>query len=158
MKTKYIPDGYHTVTPYLIVKGAAEAIGFYQRVFRAVEKMRSAGPGGSIMHAEIQIGDTTIMLADEFPQMNALSPHTVGGSPVLLALYIENVDDVVRKAEAEGARIERPVQDQFYGDRSATVVDPFGHRWTIATHIEDVSPEEMERRMAAMKAGAAQQV
>src|SRR6187402_2113429 len=117
MKTKYIPDGYHTVTPYLIVKGAARAIDFYQRVFRAVEKMRSAGPGCSIMHAEIKIGDTTIMLADEFPQMNALSPLTVGGSPVLLALYVENVDDVVRTAEAEGARIERPVQDQFYGDR-----------------------------------------
>ena len=156
MKTKHIPDGYHAVTPYLVVKGAAQAIDFYQRVFGAVEKVRSEGPGGSIMHAEVQVGDSRIMLADEFPQMNALSPHTVGGSPVLLLLYVENVDDVARRAEVAGAKIERPLQDQFYGDRTCTVLDPFGHRWTIATHIEDVSPDEMDRRMAAMKEGAVQ--
>lgn len=151
MKTKFLPHGYHTATPYLIVRGAAQAIDFYQRVFGAVERMRMPGPGGKVMHAEIQIGDSTIMLADEFPEMNALSPQAIGGSPILLLLYVEDVDAVVSQATAAGATVERPVQNQFYGDRAGTLTDPFGHRWTIATHIEDVPPEELERRMASMK-------
>jgi PhnB protein len=151
MKTKPIPDGYHTITPYLIVKGAAAAIDFYMRAFGAAEKTRLGGPGGKIMHAEILVGDSPIMLADEYPQMNAFSPPSVGGSPVFLLLYVEDVDAVVRRATAAGARLLRPVQDQFYGDRSGTITDPFGHFWTIATHKEDVSNEEIERRAQATK-------
>ncbi|MBI4662116.1 MAG: VOC family protein [Verrucomicrobia bacterium] len=149
-KAKPIPDGYQTATPYLIVKGAAKAIEFYKRAFGATELMRFPGPAGAIMHAEIKIGDSRLMLADEFPQMNAISPQTLGGSPVFLALYVEDVDTVTQVAVSAGATVERPVQDQFYGDRSSTLVDPFGHRWTIATHIEDVSPEEIQRRMESM--------
>ena len=149
-KAKPKPDGYHTATPYLIVKNAASAIDFYTRAFGATELMRFPGPGGTIMHAEIKIGDSPIMLADECPEMNALSPPSLGGSPVLLALYVEDVDAVTQQAIAAGAKVERPVQNQFYGDRSGTLVDPFGHRWSIATHVEDVSFEEMQRRMAAM--------
>ncbi len=149
-KPKPIPDGYHTATPYLIVKEAAKAIDFYKRAFGASETMRMPGPGGKIMHAEIKIGDSPIMLADEFPQMNALSPQSVGGSPIFLMLYVEDVDGLTRQAIAAGATVEQPVKNQFYGDRSGTLVDPFGHRWTIATHVEDVSPEEMQRRMDAM--------
>ena len=151
MKTKPIPDGYHTITPYLIVKGAAAAIDFYTRALGAAERTRLGGPGGKIMHAEILVGDSPIMLADEFPQMNALSPQSIGGSPVFLLLYVEDADAVVRQATAAGAQLLRPVQDQFYGDRSGTITDPFGHFWTIATHKEDVSNEEMERRAQAMK-------
>ncbi len=151
-----MPDGYHTVTPYLIVKDAAKAIDFYKRAFGATESMRMRGSGGKIMHAEIKIGDSAIMLADEFPEMNALSPQSLGGSPIFLFLHVEDVDALTRQAIAAGATAERPVQNQFYGDRSGTIVDPFGHRWTIATHIEDVSPEEMERRMEAMKKPPAQ--
>lgn len=151
MSVKPIPDGYHTVTPYLIVKGAAEAIEFYTRVFGATELMRLPGPGGVLMHAEIKIGDSFIMLADEFPQMDALSPKTIGGSPVGLMLYVPNVDEVFQRATAAGAKEIRPLQNQFYGDRSGTVEDPFGHKWTIATHVEDVSHEEIERRLATMK-------
>ena len=151
MPVKPIPDGYHTATPYLIVKGAAEAIEFYKRVFGATELMRVPGPGGVLMHAEIKIGDSIIMLADEFPQMDALSPTTIGGSPVGLMLYLVNVDEIFARAIAAGAKELRPVQNQFYGDRSGTVTDPFGHKWTIATHVEDVSLEEIERRMSAMK-------
>jgi PhnB protein len=151
MKAKPIPDGYHTVTPYLIVKGAAQALDFYKLAFGAQELVRMPGPGGAIMHAEIKIGDSPIMLADEFPQMNALSPQTIGGTPVLIALYVEDVDKLTDQAIAAGAKVEQPLKNQFYGDRSATLLDPFGHRWTIATHIEDVSGEEMQRRMDAMK-------
>jgi PhnB protein len=150
MSTKPVPDGYHSVTPYLIVDGAAAALDFYQRIFGAKERMRMPGPGGKVMHAEIEIGDSMIMLADEFPQTGALGPGSVGGSPVLIALYVEDVDAVVGAAVAAGAQVERPVQDQFYGDRSGTITDPFGHRWTVATHIEDVPEDEMRRRMAAM--------
>ncbi len=153
-KIKPIPDGYHTATPYLIVRGAADAIAFYQRAFNATETMRMPGPGGKVMHAEIKIGDSPIMLADECPQMNALSPQTIGGSPMFLMLYVEDVDTLTRQAIAAGATVERPVQDQFYGDRSGTLVDPFGHRWTLSTHIEDVSPEEMMRRMEGMMKSA----
>ena len=145
------PEGYHTATPYLIIQGAAQAIDFYRKAFGASERMRLDGPGGALMHAEIQIGDSPIMLADEFPQMNALSPLSVGGSPVFILLYVENVDTMFQRAVEAGATVERPVQNQFYGDRSGTLLDPFGHRWTIATHVEDVTPDEMKRRMAAMR-------
>ena len=151
MSVKPIPDGYHTATPYLIVKGAADAIEFYKRVFGAAELMRVPGPGGALMHAEIKIGDSIIMLADEFPDMDALGPKTIGGSPVGLMLYLTNVDEVFHRAIAAGAKEIRPLQNQFYGDRSGTVEDPFGHKWTIATHVEDLTHEEIERRMAAMK-------
>lgn len=151
MTVKAIPDGYHSLTPYLIVKGAAKALDFYKQAFGAEELMRME-MGGQVGHAEIQIGDSRIMLADEHPEMNALAPQSAGSSGVGLCLYVENVDEVVARAVEAGANIERPLQDQFYGDRSATLVDPFNHRWTVATHIEDVSPEEMDRRMAAMQA------
>lgn len=151
MAVKPIPDGYHTVTPYLIIKGAAAALDFYQRALGAREVVRMPGPDGKVMHAEIQIGDSMIMLADEFPEMGALSPQTIGGTAVGLCLYIPDVDAVFQQAVAAGAKIERPLQNQFYGDRSGTIIDPFGHKWTLSTHIEDVSPEEMQRRMAAMQ-------
>ncbi len=153
MSPHHIPTGYHSVNPYLIVDQAAAAMEFYKKAFGATELMRMAGPGGKIMHAEVQIGNSRVMFADEVPQMGALSPKSVGGSSVFIAVYVENVDAVVAAAVAAGAQILRPVQDQFYGDRSGTVLDPFGHKWTIATHKEDVSPEEMDRRMAAMMKG-----
>jgi len=151
---KPIPDGCHAVTPYLIVKGAAQALEFYQHAFGAVELMRMPGPGGAVMHAEIRIGDSKVMLADEFPAMGHRSPEALGGSPVSLALYVERVDEVFDRAVAAGAKVVRPVQNQFYGDRSGTLSDPFGHTWTVGTHVEDVSPEEMGRRMAAFSAQA----
>ena len=147
---KPIPEGYHSVTPYLIVKGAARALEFYTKAFNAQELYRLEGPGGSIGHAEFQIGNSRVMIADEFPDMNARSPEALGGSPVGLCIYTEDVDALFKQALAAGAKQERPVVDQFYGDRSGTVVDPFGHKWTIATHKEDLSPEEMNRRMAEM--------
>ena len=136
-----VPAGYHTVTPYLIVHGAAEALEFYSRAFGAVEVMRLSGPHGKIMHAEITLGDSRVMVADEFPQMGAISPHSLGGTAVGLAIYVENVDHVFERALASGATMLSPVKDQFYGDRSGTLQDPFGHRWTIATHIEDLTVE-----------------
>jgi PhnB protein len=150
MAVKYIPEGYHTATPYLICKGAARAIDFYKQAFGATELMRFPGPGGSIGHAEIKIGDSAIMLADEVPQMGYRSPATLGGSPVSIMLYVQDVDKVVDRAVKAGAKLERPVADQFYGDRNGTIQDPFGHVWTIGTHKEDVSPEEMQRRAAGM--------
>ncbi|HVO62034.1 MAG TPA: VOC family protein [Terriglobales bacterium] len=152
MAVKYIPEGYHIVTPYLIIKGAARAIDFYKQVFGATELMRFPGPGGMIGHAEIKIGDFPIMLADEAPQMGYRSPQSIGGTPVSLILYVQDVDKVVDRAVKAGAKLERPVADQFYGDRNGTIHDPFGHVWTISTHKEDVSPEEMQRRAAAMAA------
>lgn len=149
MSVNPIPEGYRTVTPYLIVGGAAKAIDFYQRAFGAKERMRHEMPGGAIGHAEIEIGDSVLMLADEFPQMGATGPLTIGGTPVGICLYVENVDTVFQQAISAGAKEERPLQNQFYGDRSGTLIDPFGHKWTIATHIEDVTPEEMQKRMAA---------
>jgi len=149
MAVKPIPEGYHTVTPYLVVKGGARALDFYKQAFGAKELFRFPGPGGKIMHAEIKIGDSPIMLADEFPEMGATSPESLGGTPVGIMLYVENVDALFNKAVAAGAKVSRPVIDQFYGDRSGTVTDPFGHKWTIATHKEDVSPEEMQKRAAA---------
>ena len=150
MKTKYIPDGYHTATPYLIVNGAARALEFYKQVFGATELIRMPAPGGKVGHAEIRIGDSNIMLADEFPEMDARGPQAIGGTPVSLMLYFEDCDAVTTRAVASGAKVLRPVQDQFYGDRSGTVLDPFGHKWTIATHKEDLSAEELQKRAAAL--------
>jgi PhnB protein len=149
MSVKPIPNGYHTVTPYLIVKDAASALDFYKEAFGATELVRMAGPGGKVMHAEIKVGDSPIMLADEFPEMGARSPQSYGGTPVSLALYVEDVDARVGRATAAGAKVLKPVADQFYGDRTGTLEDPFGHVWTISTHKEDVSPEEMQRRSEA---------
>lgn len=146
-----VPDGYHTATPYLIIQGAAAALEFYKKAFNASETVRMAQPDGQIGHAEMRIGDSCIMLADELPAMGYRSPKALGGSPVILLLYVEDVDAVVARAVAAGAKLTQPVQDKFYGDRSGTIEDPFGHVWTIATHTEDVSPEEMKRRMAAMQ-------
>jgi PhnB protein len=146
---KPIPDGYHTVTPYLIVKDAAGALEFYKKAFGAKELMRLAGPGGKIGHAEVKVGDSPIMLADEHPEVGARSPQSFGGSPVSIVLYVEDVDALTGRAVAAGAKVLRPLKDQFYGDRSATLEDPFGHVWTIATHKEDVSPEEINRRFEA---------
>lgn len=150
MTVRPIPEGYHSVTPYLIVREAARAIDFYRRAFGATELMRLASPEGKIGHAELQIGDSRIMLADEHPEMQALAPQSPGSSGVGLCLYVEKVDSVVAEAVAAGARVQRPLQDQFYGDRSATLEDPFGHVWTVATHVEDVPPEEIDRRMKEM--------
>jgi PhnB protein len=155
MAVKPIPDGYHTVTPYMIVKGAAQALDFYKKAFGATELMRFPGPDGKVGHAEIRIGDSAIMLADEHPDMGARSPQSFGGSPVSILLYVKDVDTMAKQAIAAGAKVLKPVQDQFYGDRSGTFTDPFGHIWTIATHKEDVTPEEMQRRMQEMmKKGA----
>ncbi len=146
---KAIPDGYHNVTPYLFVRSAASAIDFYKSVFGAVETVRMAGPNGKIMHAELKIGDSIVMLADENPQTAMMSPQTVGGFSVGLHLYLENVDAVIQKALENGAKALRPIKNQFYGDRSGSLLDPFGHLWTVSTHVEDVSPEEMSKRMTA---------
>ncbi|WP_035348162.1 VOC family protein [Edaphobacter aggregans] len=148
-KVSYIPQGYNSITPYLVVKGAAQAIDYYTKVFGATEIMRMPGPDGTIGHAEIKIGNSQIMLADENPSMGAgyTSAATIGGSPVSLYVYLPNVDDVVKRATTEGAKLLKPVQDQFYGDRSGFIQDPFGHLWGVATHIEDVSPKDMEERM-----------
>ena len=149
MPVNPIPEGYHAVTPYLIINDAARAIDFYKKVFGATEVMRMADPSGKVGHAEIQIGNSRIMLADEHPEMGHRSPQSLGGSPVGLHLYLKDVDGTVQKAVAAGAKLERPVMDQFYGDRSGQIRDPFGHVWTVSTHTEDVPPEEMERRAAA---------
>lgn len=146
---KPIPEGYHNVTPYLFVRNAAAAIDFYKHVLGAVELVRMRGPDGRIMHAELKIGDSIVMLADENPPMGVMSPQTVGGFSVGMHVYVENADAVLQKAVDAGAKILRPIKNQFYGDRSGTVLDPFGHMWSIATHVEDVSPEEMKKRMAA---------
>jgi PhnB protein len=146
---KPVPEGYHTVTAYLIVDGGAKALDFYVRAFGAVEHDRMQDQTGKIRHAEIKIGDSRVMLADEHPEVDALSPLTVGGTPVSLHLYVEDVDAVVSRAVAAGASLTRPVADQFYGDRVGGVTDPFGHRWFIATHKEDLSKEELHRRAAA---------
>jgi PhnB protein len=149
MAVKAIPDGYHTVTPYLIVKDAARAIEFYKKAFGATELMRLAGPGGKVGHAEIKIGNSPIMLADEFPEMDIRSPQALGGTPVGIVLYLEDVDARFSQAVAAGATVDRPVKDQFYGDRSGTLVDPFGHKWTMATHKEDIAPEDINKRFEA---------
>jgi PhnB protein len=156
MAVKPIPDGYHTVTPYLIVHDAAGAIAFYQKAFGAKELFRFPMPDGRVGHAELKIGDSPIMLADEFPQMDARSPKSLGGTPTGIMLYVEDADALTAQAVAAGAKVLQPIEDKFYGDRSATVADPYGHKWTISTHKEDVPMAEMQRRMQAMaqKAGA----
>lgn len=151
---KPIPDGYHSVTPYLIIKNAADAIEFYKKAFGATELLRMSQPDGKVGHAEIKIGDSPIMLADEFPEMGHKSPATLGGSPVSLMIYVEDVDAVFNKAVAEGAEAQRPLENKFYGDRSGSLIDPFGHLWHIATHIEDVPEEEMHKRAAAAHGGS----
>jgi PhnB protein len=148
-KVKPIPEGYHNVTPYLIVDGAAKAIDFYRKVFAATEKMRMAAPGGKVGHAELTIGDSMIMLADEHPEMDHRGPHAFKGAAVSLMVYVPDVDATVKTALAAGAKVVRPVENQFYGDRMGTIEDPFGHRWYVATHVEDVPPEEMAKRAAA---------
>jgi PhnB protein len=149
---KPIPDGYSSVTPYLIFEDANSAIDFYEKAFGAKELFRMP-MGNRIGHAEILIGNSRIMLADEAPQMDAYGPKHHNGSPVSLMLYVEEVDSFARKAVAAGAKVLRPVKNQFYGDRSGTFLDPFGYKWTIGTHVEDVSPEEMETRMTSATAG-----
>jgi PhnB protein len=150
---KPIPDGYPRVSPYLIVDGAEAAIAFYTKVLGAKERMRMPAPGGRIGHAELTVGDSLIMLADEHPDMGVLGPKSVGGSPVTLSVYVQDVDQVFDHALGEGAKETRPLQNQFYGDRSGQFEDPFGHRWSVATHVEDVTPEEMEKRAGAAMAG-----
>jgi PhnB protein len=143
---KPIPQGYHAITPYLIVKGAANALDFYKKAFGAVEVFRFPQPDGRIGHAEIKIGDSMVMLADEHPEMGARSPETIGGSPISMLLYVTDADAVFNQAVAAGAKVVRPLANQFYGDRTGGVTDPFGHQWYIATHIEDVSSAEMQKR------------
>ena len=146
-----IPEGYEGPTAYLIVEGAAAAIDFYKKAFGAKELGRFPNPDGKIGHADLMIGKGHIMLADASPEMGAKAPGAYGGTPVSLCVYVENVDEVVAQAVAAGAKLTRPVADQFYGDRSGGVTDPFGHVWYLMTHVEDVSHEEMQRRMAAKK-------
>jgi PhnB protein len=149
-----IPEGYPRVTPYLIVDGASEAIDFYTSVLGATERMRMDAPGGRIGHAELEVGDSVVMLADENPEMNARGPRAFGGSPVSLMVYVEDVDGVFGRALEAGAKELRPVENQFYGDRLGAFEDPFGHEWNVASHVEDVPPEEMEKRAAeAAQAG-----
>jgi PhnB protein len=147
---KPIPDGYPRVTPYLCIDGAEAAIDFYRRVFGAEERMRMGGPDGKIGHAELQVGESLIMLSDEYPERDIRGPKAIGGTPVTISVYVEDVDAVFDAAVAAGANALRPVEDQFYGDRSGQFEDPFGHRWSVATHVEDVPPDEMEKRAAAM--------
>ena len=153
MSVSHIPQGYHSVTPYLIVAGAAEAIRFYGEAFGAEEVLRMTMPGGRIAHAEVKIGDSHIMLSDEWPDMDFLGPKARGGATASLMIYLEDVDAAWDRAIAAGCTAERPPEDQFWGDRMGTLVDPFGHRWSLATHIEDVSDEELQRRMAAAFGG-----
>ena len=147
---KSVPEGYPSLSPYLIVRDGAAAIEFYQKVFGATLRMKLDAPGGRVGHAELEIGNALVMLADEHPEMGALAPTTIGGTPVGLHLYLEDVDAVAKKAIAAGATLKRPVENQFYGDRLGSIIDPFGHLWHISTHVEDVSPEEIGQRAAAV--------
>ena len=149
MAVNPVPDGYHSVTPRLIARNATAAIDFYKRAFGATEVMRFADPSGRIGHAEVSIGESRVMLADEYPEMGFRSPESLGGSGVSLLLYVKDVDAIFAQAIAAGAKTMRSVQDQFYGDRTGTLIDPFGHVWTIATHKEDVPPEEIAKRLEA---------
>jgi PhnB protein len=150
---KPIPDGYPNLTPYLIVRGGAAAIDFYQKAFGARLRLKLDGPGGKVGHAELEIGDSVVMLADEHPEIGARGPAAFGGSPVGLHLYIPDVDAVVARAVAAGARLVHPVENKFYGDRMGTIEDPFGHKWYVTTHVEDVPHDEIARRAAAMAKG-----
>ena len=153
MAVKPIPEGYHSVTPYLIIEGAGEAIEFYRKAFGAKELFRFPTPDGKIGHAEIKIGDSPIMLADAYPAMGYNSPKSLGGSPVSLMIYVENVDTVFNQAVEAGATVKEALTDKFYGDRTGSLIDPFGHVWHVSTHKEDVSMEEMEKRAKAASAG-----
>jgi PhnB protein len=151
---KPIPDGYHSVTPYLALKNADAAIKFYKQAFGAKEIMRLPTPDGGLAHAEISIGDSRIMMSDEMPAYGNKSAETLGGSPISLAVYVEDVDSAFDQAVKAGATVKRPVEDQFYGDRAGTLMDPFGYQWSLMTHKEDVSGEEMQKRMKKMFAAA----
>jgi PhnB protein len=150
MSVKTIPAGHHTVTPYLAIKKAVEALEFYKKAFGAVEINKLLMPDGRLGHAEIRLGDSVIMLADEFPEYGGKAPPTLGGSPVNIHLYVDDVDAFFKKALAAGAKERKPVMDQFYGDRSGQLEDPYGHLWWVATHKEDVAPDEIQRRVQAM--------
>jgi PhnB protein len=156
-KPNPIPDSYRRITPCLTIQGAAKALEFYAAVFGATERMRTPGPGGSIVHAEIEIGDSVVIIADENPYEGTKAPPTGGlaGSPAFLFIYVDDVDAVIDRAAELGATVQRPAQDQFYGDRDGYIIDPFGHGWTIASHVEDVTPEELGRRMAELFGGGA---
>lgn len=144
------PKGYHSITPYMIIQNAAKAIEFYKKAFSAKEALRMEQPGGKIGHAEIKIGDAKIMLADECPEMQARSPEAFGGSPMMIHLYVKNADAVIAKAVSLGAKLTRPAENMFYGDRSGMIEDPFGYKWCVSTHIEDVSPAKVKKRAAAL--------
>ena len=148
-KVKAIPEGYEGATPYLIIKDAARALEFYKKAFGATEIMRIPSPGGKVGHAEIKIGAAIIMLADEFPDMNCKSPQSIGGTPVSIMVYVQDVDAFVEQAVSAGAKVLRPVENKFYGDRAGSLEDPFGHQWHFATHVEDVPPDEMAKRAEA---------
>jgi PhnB protein len=152
---KSVPEGYHTVTPHLVIRGAAEAIEFYKRAFGAVELMRMAMPDGKVSHAEIRIGDSPVMISDEFPEWGSVSPQSLGGCPGGVFLYVDNVDEVFDRAVGAGAEVKMAVADQFWGDRFGKVVDPYGHLWAIATHVEDLTPDEISARAAQFMAQAA---
>lgn len=147
---KSIPDGMRTVTPHLICAGASDAIEFYKKAFGAIELSRLAGPNGLLMHASIRIGDSTVMLVDEMPQCGGLGPNALNGSPVVIHLYVDDVDTVMAQASTAGAEVTMPAQDMFWGDRYGQLLDPFGHKWSVATHVRDVGPEEMQQAMHAM--------
>lgn len=153
-KVSYIPKDYHTITPYLIIKGAAHAIDYYKKVFGAAELVRMNGPDGKVGHAELKIGDSIVMLADENPSLGQghTSATTLGSTPVSLYIYLPDVDQVMERAKAEGGKVLKPIENQFYGDRNGFLQDPFGHIWCVATHVEDVSPKEMEERMKRVRA------
>ena len=153
MAVKPIPEGYHSVTPYLMMKRAGEAIEFYKRAFGAVELMRLGGPDGKVGHAEIRIGDSPVMLADEHPDLGYVGPETLGGAGVSIMLYVEDADAVFQRAVDAGAEVLKPMENQFYGDRTGTVKDPFGHVWSIGMNVEKLTVEEISARMAAMMAG-----
>ncbi len=154
MTVQPIPDGYHGATPYLCVHDGAAALDFYAKAFGATELSRMSEPCGKVGHAEVKIGEAIIMLSDEFPEMGVRSPRSIGGSPTAILLYFEDVDAIAKRAVDAGGKLIRPVENQFYGDRSGKLEDPFGHTWWIATHVEDVSPEEMTRRAAALDGGS----
>lgn len=147
------PEKFSRLSAYLVVKGATRAIDFYSRVFGATELYRLTEPSGKVGHAELELGGARFMLADEYPDFGALSPITIGGSPISMHLYVDDVDALVKRAEEAGATLLRPLKDEFFGDRTAMVADPFGHKWHLATRVEDVSPEEMQRRWRAALAG-----
>lgn len=143
------PDGYPTVSAYLCIDGAADAIEFYKGAFGATERMRMPAPDDKVGHAELQIGDSLVMLSDEYPEMGVRGPKAIGGSPITMAVYVDDVDAVVDKAVSMGSTLLRPVENRFYGDRSGQIEDPFGHKWSVSTHVEDVPPDEMAERAAA---------